>query len=209
MVNRSLDLTEILNNALEKTLDIMHMDAGLAFGLEELPDGLYLKLLAYQGVSEDYANSVKSLPLQTTMVAKAVEAGKALIHQSNDHPNLQVRQANDREGIRMAISVPLLVKGELVGTVSLAAHTPRSITPEELSLLDAVGQQVGMAVENARLYEQAEQTAIMSERSRLARELHDSVTQLLYSVTLYAEAAAELLDSGETATAASHLPRSA
>jgi signal transduction histidine kinase len=45
----------------------------------------------------------------------------------------------------------------------------------------------------------------MTERSRLARELHDSVTQLLYSVTLYAEAAAEQLDSGETKTAAAHL----
>jgi signal transduction histidine kinase len=47
--------------------------------------------------------------------------------------------------------------------------------------------------------------AVSEERSRLARELHDSVAQLLYSVTLYAEAAAELLDSGETQTAAAHL----
>jgi signal transduction histidine kinase len=68
-----------------------------------------------------------------------------------------------------------------------------------------MGQQVGMAMVNARLYEQAEQTAIASERSRLARELHDSVTQLLYSVTLYAEASAELLASGDTETAAAHL----
>jgi signal transduction histidine kinase len=205
VVNRSLDLTEILNNALEKTLEIMHLDVGLAFILEELPDGPYLKLLAHQGVSEEYANFVRSMPLQSTMVAKAVEAGRPLIHQSNDHPDLLVKEANDREGIRMAISLPLMVKGELVGTVSLAAHQPREITPEELSLLDAVGQQVGMAVVNARLYEQAEQTAIMAERSRLARELHDSVTQLLYSVTLYAEAASELLESGEIKIAAGHL----
>jgi signal transduction histidine kinase len=69
----------------------------------------------------------------------------------------------------------------------------------------AISQQVGMAMVNAQLYEQAEQTAATTERSRLARELHDSVTQLLYSVTLYAEAAAELLGSGEIDTAAGHL----
>lgn len=64
---------------------------------------------------------------------------------------------------------------------------------------------MGIAVENARLYERAEQAAAITERSRLARELHDSVTQLIYSVTLYAEAAAELLGSGETQTAIEHL----
>jgi signal transduction histidine kinase len=47
--------------------------------------------------------------------------------------------------------------------------------------------------------------AVSEERTRLARELHDSVTQLLYSVTLYAEAAAELLAAGDTETAAGHL----
>lgn len=81
----------------------------------------------------------------------------------------------------------------------------RAIEKEELSLLAAIGQQVGVAVENARLYEQAQKTAILEERSRLARELHDSVTQSVYSVTLYAEAATRLLRTGETAQAVKHL----
>jgi signal transduction histidine kinase len=62
-----------------------------------------------------------------------------------------------------------------------------------------------MAVENARLYDQVQQTALLEERSRLARELHDSVTQSLYSVTLYAEAAARLFSAGDTQTAAENL----
>jgi signal transduction histidine kinase len=79
----------------------------------------------------------------------------------------------------------------------------RAFAPEELSLLAAIGQQVGMAVENARLYEQAQQSATYAERSRLARELRDSVTQSLYSLTLYAEAAVRMMQDGEhTETAA-------
>jgi len=209
VVNRSLDLTAILNAALEQTMSVMKMDIGLAYGLAEPetePAGEpCLRLLAHRGVSEEYADLVKLRPLRSTLVAQAIETGKPALYLENAYPDPAVKAANDREGIRMAVSLPLLVKGELVGTVTLAARVARPITPEELSLLDAVGQQVAMAVMNARLYEQAEQTAITAERSRLARELHDSVTQLLYSVTLYAEAASELLSTGDTETAAGHL----
>jgi len=62
-----------------------------------------------------------------------------------------------------------------------------------------------VAVENGILYHQAEQSAAIAERQRLSRELHDSVTQSLYSVTMYAEAAARLLDSGDATTAIQYL----
>jgi ligand-binding sensor domain-containing protein/signal transduction histidine kinase len=206
VVNQSLDLSKILNNAMERMIEFMHMDGGLAFSLEESPDGRedgqYLKLLAYRGVSDEFAKLVDHLPLESSIVLKAIKTGKPYVYRTYDHPNPQIRKANQEGGLRIGISLPLVAKGALIGTLSLLADQPREFTPEELSLLDAIGQQVGMAVVNARLYEQAEQTAIASERSRLARELHDSVTQLLYSVTLYAEAAGELLSSGKTEAAA-------
>jgi signal transduction histidine kinase len=78
---------------------------------------------------------------------------------------------------------------------------------------DAAGDEISqfaqrlnnMARELQSLLRSRQDMAISEERTRLARELHDSVTQLLYSVTLYAEATAELLDSGDTKTAAGHL----
>jgi signal transduction histidine kinase len=116
-----------------------------------------------------------------------------------------MKQALTREGVELVVSVPLMAKGRLVGAIQLGAREVRSFAPEELSLLAAIGQQVGMAVENARLYEQAQQSATYAERSRLARELHDSVTQSLYSLTLYAEAAARMMQDGEHAQAANAL----
>ena len=209
VVNRSLDLTEILNAALDKTIEVMRMDGGLAYRLEEpdngSSDGPLLRLLAHRGVVDDYINIVKVLPLDATLIRETVKTGRPDVRLVNNHPNPQIRKAIEQARVRLAINVPLLVQGKLVGALTLAAWEIREITQEELSLLTAISRQVGMAVVNAQLYAQAEQTAITSERSRLARELHDSVTQLLYSVTLYAEAAAELLDSGETETAAGHL----
>jgi signal transduction histidine kinase len=94
-----------------------------------------------------------------------------------------------------------------VGAINMATRSPRTTTPEELSLLAAIGHQIGVAVENARLYEQAQQLAVVKERNRLARDLHDSVTQALYGVTLYSEAAARQLLSGETDLVSDHLCR--
>jgi signal transduction histidine kinase len=92
-----------------------------------------------------------------------------------------------------------------VGAFNLGTRHARTVTPEEMSLLSSIGRQIAVAVENARLYDQAEQSAAIAERHRLSRELHDSVTQSLYSVTMYAEAAARLLVAGNTATATDHL----
>jgi signal transduction histidine kinase/ligand-binding sensor domain-containing protein len=209
VVSRSLDLAKILEDALSKTMEIMRMNAGLAFCLEDtdssLPDGPSFSLLAHRGVSNEFVSIFRSLPVHSTLVGMTGDVDKPIVWHNANYPNLRMREANEREGIRLGISIPLLVKGKLVGVVCLGARETRTITPEESSLLLAIGQQVGLAVENAKLYQQAEQSAAMEERSRLARELHDSVTQSLYSVTMYTEAAARLLTTGQETTAAEYL----
>jgi two-component system nitrate/nitrite sensor histidine kinase NarX len=75
----------------------------------------------------------------------------------------------------------------LVGSLNLSTNHSRTYPPEQIALLKTIGQQIGVAVENAHLYEQAEQTAIAAERGRLARELHDAVTQTLFSANIIAD----------------------
>jgi PAS domain S-box-containing protein len=209
VVSRSLDLKEIASNALDKTLEVMGMDLGVAYRLggnvDEPPGHLALHIMAYRGISAELARSVDPLPLQGSFVEKAAAAGRPVVWSVADYPAQPRKQALEREGVHLGVSVPLLAKGELVGAIVLGAGGARSFAAEELSLLAAIGQQVGMAVENARLYKQAEQAAALAERSRLARELHDSATQSLYSVTMFAEAAARLLATGDTSTAADYL----
>jgi signal transduction histidine kinase len=107
--------------------------------------------------------------------------------------------------LRFVISIPLIAQGRMVGAINLGSRDVRLITPEELALLASIGQQIGVAVDNARLYEQAQELAVIKERSRLSRDLHDSVTQSLYGVTLYAEAATRQLVLGDTDAVADHL----
>lgn len=95
------------------------------------------------------------------------------------------------------LSVPLVVKQTFYGTLGLYYTSPRAFSEEDVSLAMSFGSQAALAIENARLRLQTEHAAVLQERSRLARDLHDSVTQSLYSLTLLAEAARRLAAAGD------------
>jgi signal transduction histidine kinase len=101
---------------------------------------------------------------------------------------------------RAWMGVPLLHKERVLGTIGFGHPEPGYYTPRHARLALAVATHAAAAIENARLYAQAQQAAVLEERHRLARDLHDSVTQILYSVTMYAEAATRALAAGEQTT---------
>ncbi len=88
---------------------------------------------------------------------------------------------------RALLAIPIVLQNEVYGGMLLYYAEPRSFSGDELELAAVFGDQVALAIENARLREQVRQTAAMAERSRLARDLHDSVTQALFSASLVAE----------------------
>jgi PAS domain S-box-containing protein len=87
------------------------------------------------------------------------------------------------------IGIPLIVRDRVTGLLSLTHDQPGYYTYTHTHLAQAIANQVAVAIENARLYEQAQDLATLEERNRIARELHDSVTQLLYGISLYSTAA--------------------
>jgi signal transduction histidine kinase len=97
-------------------------------------------------------------------------------------------------GIRSWLGVPLRVQDRIVGMITLDRLQPGGYADEEVRIVVAFADQAALALENARLYRQAEQMAVLEERQRLARELHDSVSQALYGIGLGARTAREALD---------------
>lgn len=98
---------------------------------------------------------------------------------------------------RAYLGVPLVIKDQMYGTLGVYYREPQMFSDEEVQLAVAFGDQAALAIENARLRSQASQVAVVAERERLARELHDSVTQSLYSLTLLAEASQRLVGAGD------------
>jgi signal transduction histidine kinase len=101
--------------------------------------------------------------------------------------------------------VPLMVKEHVIGVVRIDHRDDRAYTPHHAALAMAFASQAAVAIDNAHLYARAHDMAALEERHRLARELHDSVTQALYGVTMYAEAAASLLEVNQRETAITYL----
>jgi signal transduction histidine kinase len=91
---------------------------------------------------------------------------------------------------------PLTVRDHVVGVLVL--ETEQSVNDEKLPLIAAFANQAGVAFENTRLYKQAQEKAAFDERQHLARELHDSVSQALYSIVLGSHAARRQLETNPT-----------
>ncbi|HSJ57558.1 MAG TPA: GAF domain-containing protein [Anaerolineae bacterium] len=216
-VSHSLDLSEILNSALEEVIEAMGMDGGQAFRLDE--EAGTLVPIAWRGLpaQDDHCYPAPAaVPLAGSLAGRAAAEGRPVVHDlslrtvgAGKAPHQEetgpFADLDDGGALALAVSIPLIAQGRPVGAINLGSCTHRPVTAEEMSLLASIGQQIGVAVENARLYEQAQQLAVMKERNRLARDLHDSVTQALYGVSLYAEAAARQLSRGSVDLAAQHL----
>ena len=102
------------------------------------------------------------------------------------------------------LAVPLHGSDGVIGVLDVV-NKPGGFSEEDVRLMSVFANQAAMAIEHARLQQQAEQLAVLQERERLARELHDSVTQSLYSVNLYAPAAALALTAGKQDVTAGYL----
>jgi GAF domain-containing protein/HAMP domain-containing protein len=99
------------------------------------------------------------------------------------------------EEIKSEVAVPLKTTTGIIGVLDVQSDQPNGLDQSDLAVLESVAHQAAIAIENARLYEQAQQSAALEERSRLARELHDAVTQTLFSASLIGEVLPTLWES--------------
>jgi len=107
----------------------------------------------------------------------------------------------EEKGYRSLISVPLCLDGRFMGLLGFECMAPRAFTEREKRLAVGIGELVSAAVDRIRLKEEtdrlnlkAQEMAALEERNRLARELHDSVSQALYGIALGTRTAQTLLD---------------
>ena len=184
VAGHSLNIQEILENALKQTIEQMGFEAGSAFRFDS--DSASTLLVAHQGFEPDvaielvnrYTTTSKRIPVYPNQVT-TIETGE--FHDET------LKDSLAQFGLQLLVYIPLSTKGRELGFFILGKREPGKPSPEALSLLDSIGKQVGVAMENACLYEQAEKIATTAERSRLARELHDAVTQTLFSANLIAD----------------------
>ena len=137
--------------------------------------------------------SQNRLPVSGSFAGRAFQTGEHVwvTLQDSNPDNDDVHQLEGYSWIKGLVSllvVPLKVDTKIIGILNIL-NKPGKLTQEDMRIINLFADQAAIIIEHVRLQYQAEQLAVLEERQRLARELHDSVTQALYSVTLYADAA--------------------
>ena len=163
-----------------------------------------LTILDYQGpISPDQILQLRFPLTRAGVNYRVIHAGAPLIIADvrGDTPEAAAFQAFAGDEllttygyIRSWLGVPLTVQERVVGMLSLDHDEPDHYTGRDAQLVLAIANQAAIAIEDSRLYWQAKELAALEERNRLARELHDSVSQALYGIALGARTARTQLD---------------
>lgn len=193
VVSRSLEIQEILNNALEKTLDLMAIEAGGIYLLDE--ESGELSIAAHEGFSDPFVKAIDHLRVGEGFSGQVAERGKPLIVDDISTDPRLTRSIVREEGFHSFASFPLLSRGKVVGALFLITRKLRAFPPQEIELLTSIGNQIGVAVENARLYENvksrlAQVTALQETSAAVVSTL--ALDQLL---TLLTQKAMDLLQA--------------
>jgi len=184
-VSAPAGLPVVLNKSLKAALVAAKGHAGFIHLREKT--GKTMRLVARRGIPDSVAEKMVTLSSRDGLVAWVARNKESLlITDVADDPRTAHLAAS--ADLKVYVGVPISRGRRVWGTLSIVAKDPSQFGLDEVELLTSVGEEIGLVVENARLRRQAERLLVVQERNRLARELHDSVTQSLYSVTLFAEA---------------------
>ncbi|MBE2223505.1 MAG: GAF domain-containing protein, partial [Anaerolineae bacterium] len=170
--NSSLHLEDILSKTLELLVDLV----GSSRAGASLLDAETGKLLPPILRPERDVDPVE--------MAKIMHAGQATI----DSGEMMYVAPDVAQGfLEPGALLPLQVRERKLGMLAIIGAQGSVFTPDQLSLFKSIADQLSVAIENAYLFEEAENVAIAAERNRLARDLHDAVTQTLFSASLIAD----------------------
>ena len=179
------DLSTVLQGCLEQVIDSTYASGGAIQLLDR--DGEVLLLQAHAGLEVEIVTEMRESSAETGLFGWTASHQEKLVLPDlmSDWRTSEVIRNSD---VNAYAGVPMNAEGALVGVLSIFREKKRAFSTDDISVLASIADQIGVIIANHRLRAENNRLMLIEERNRLARELHDAVTQSLYSSMLLTEA---------------------
>ncbi len=181
---RYLDTDRVLQALVDVAIDILEVEKSATMIWDESREKLVPHSARGFRISP---RAPIAFDLGEGLIGQAAGSGEMVVVEDAHRHAGVARQITDPEGICSFVHVPIKINSKIFGVFNVSYTQPHRFSVQDRRLLTALSQRAALAIENARLHEQARKSAALEERQRLARELHDAVTQNLFSATLITE----------------------
>jgi signal transduction histidine kinase len=192
-LNSTLDFNEILDRILTNVELVVHHESANIMLIE---NGVtrFARIRDYTDHKfEEAMVNLRFIVAETPSFRQVYETRQPLIIPDvKQYPDWV--DAPESEWIGSYAAIPIQSADTVIGFLNLNSTAPNFFTPALVNRLLAFSNQIALAVENAHLYEQAQELAATNERHRLARDLHDTITQTLFATSITAEALTRIGD---------------
>jgi PAS domain S-box-containing protein len=176
-IGQSTGLDQILNATLDRAVKVMEMDGGWVQLLAD--DGTTLTLVAQRGMPAPAVETIERIKLDEGQADRAAGA-EARFEMESILQVIRHRMEDDQPDLAVTLAgVPISSKDNVLGVLGGIGRSPRALNPNQVQLLTTIGHQIGIAVENARLAQQAAEVKILREVDRLRSELIANVSHEL------------------------------
>jgi PAS domain S-box-containing protein len=179
VVTESLELRDILGLAMDKVSDVMGVEICLLFLLQEGAGELTLE--AYHGIADESAAAIKPIKVGEGFTGRVAQTGEPLAIRDVSGELALYSGVGGLGEVQTQIIVPLKSKGRVMGTLCAATRSLREFSADEIEVLNAIGNAIGVAIENARLYQNEREIAEQLRQSEESyRGLFENATEAIF-----------------------------
>ena len=204
LVSEARTLPQVVDVVVNRIMEFCQCQALVLHLMDD--DHTTLNLLTQRGLTLAQQEQFQTIPLEMPLSDWLLQRQEPLLALEPDKVTF-LPMFLRLDGCQAYIGVQLRAGERILGMLTYYRFTKETFSVDEVSLLVALAEQLGVIIENHRLRGHIEEIAVVAERQRLARDLHDSINQSLYSINLFTHAAREASEDDDPTQLADRLTR--